>query len=294
MRVLYCTDTYPPQINGVSIVTELSVAGLTRRGLGLRRGGAALSGGSPTPSGAADPEAGAGGAGHEPAERGDAAATPTSGSPSRAGRRCGSVMAAVPARPGALRDGVLDRAHGPARGGGGRRAGGLLVPHRLRALRRGVRDTLAAADRHGLPDAVPPPEPAGVHPVGGGEGRARDARRRARWRSGDEGSTRRPSIRDRRSQELRDRLGMGSRFTFVYVGRLAPEKRVDVVMEAFRQAAALVPRGVIHLIIAGTGPCEADAPGVGTGRRHLPRLPRPSRRSCPISTPTATRSCSRR
>ena len=32
MRVLYCTDTYPPQINGVSIVTELSVTGLTRRG----------------------------------------------------------------------------------------------------------------------------------------------------------------------------------------------------------------------------------------------------------------------
>ena len=32
MRVLYCTDTYPPQINGVSIVTALSVAGLARRG----------------------------------------------------------------------------------------------------------------------------------------------------------------------------------------------------------------------------------------------------------------------
>src|SRR5215207_6264508 len=32
MRVLYCTDTYPPQINGVSIVTELSAAGLAARG----------------------------------------------------------------------------------------------------------------------------------------------------------------------------------------------------------------------------------------------------------------------
>src|SRR5690242_5407444 len=32
MRVVYCTDTYPPQVNGVSIVTALSVAGLTRRG----------------------------------------------------------------------------------------------------------------------------------------------------------------------------------------------------------------------------------------------------------------------
>src|SRR6478672_2737963 len=31
-RVLYCTDTYPPQVNGVSVVTELSVAGLRDRG----------------------------------------------------------------------------------------------------------------------------------------------------------------------------------------------------------------------------------------------------------------------
>ena len=32
MRVLFCTDTYLPQVNGVSIVTALSVAGLTRLG----------------------------------------------------------------------------------------------------------------------------------------------------------------------------------------------------------------------------------------------------------------------
>jgi glycosyltransferase involved in cell wall biosynthesis len=31
-RVLYCTDTYPPQLNGVSVVTALSVAGLRERG----------------------------------------------------------------------------------------------------------------------------------------------------------------------------------------------------------------------------------------------------------------------
>ena len=32
LRVLYCTDTYPPQVNGVSVVTALSVAGLLQRG----------------------------------------------------------------------------------------------------------------------------------------------------------------------------------------------------------------------------------------------------------------------
>jgi glycosyltransferase involved in cell wall biosynthesis len=51
---------------------------------------------------------------------------------------------------------------------------------------------------------------------------------------------------------------MGSRFTFVYVGRLAAEKRVDVVVEAFRRASATIPAGVIHLIVAGTGPQDAE------------------------------------
>lgn len=31
-RALYCTDTFPPQLNGVSVVTALSVAGLRARG----------------------------------------------------------------------------------------------------------------------------------------------------------------------------------------------------------------------------------------------------------------------
>ncbi|MEP6619537.1 MAG: glycosyltransferase family 1 protein [bacterium] len=32
LRVLYCTDTYPPQVNGVSVVTALSVDGMIDRG----------------------------------------------------------------------------------------------------------------------------------------------------------------------------------------------------------------------------------------------------------------------
>jgi glycosyltransferase involved in cell wall biosynthesis len=51
---------------------------------------------------------------------------------------------------------------------------------------------------------------------------------------------------------------MGSRYTFLYVGRLAPEKRVAHVVDAFRLASEIVPRGVIHLIIAGAGPHEAE------------------------------------
>ena len=51
---------------------------------------------------------------------------------------------------------------------------------------------------------------------------------------------------------------MGSRYTFLYVGRLAPEKRVAQVVDAFRVASEMVPRGVIHLVIAGAGPREAE------------------------------------
>jgi glycosyltransferase involved in cell wall biosynthesis len=71
----------------------------------------------------------------------------------------------------------------------------------------------------------------------------------------------------RRSQALRAALGMGSGFTFLYVGRLAPEKRPGQILEAFRLASETLPRGVIHLIVAGTGPLESElraaaAPGV--------------------------------
>ena len=62
----------------------------------------------------------------------------------------------------------------------------------------------------------------------------------------------------RRSQELRAAFGMGSRFTFLYVGRLAPEKRVEQVVDAFRLASEMLPKGVIHLVLAGTGPREAE------------------------------------
>jgi phosphatidylinositol alpha 1,6-mannosyltransferase len=62
----------------------------------------------------------------------------------------------------------------------------------------------------------------------------------------------------RRSRETRHQLGLGDRFTFLYVGRLAPEKRPEQIVEAFRLASAVVPAGTIQLVIAGTGPLEAQ------------------------------------
>ena len=86
----------------------------------------------------------------------------------------------------------------------------------------------------------------------------------------------------RRSEAIRAALGMGSRYTFLHVGRLASEKRADQVIDAFRLASEMLPRGVIHLVMAGTGPREAELraaapPGVD--------LPRPSRPAQPAPRP---------
>jgi len=80
------------------------------------------------------------------------------------------------------------------------------------------------------------------------------------------------------SDALRAALGMGSRFTFLHVGRLAPEKRPERVIEAYRVACTMVPKGVIHLVIAGTGPREAALrAGAPTGVTFLGVLDRQSR-----------------
>ena len=61
----------------------------------------------------------------------------------------------------------------------------------------------------------------------------------------------------KRSMELRTRLGLGGAFTLLYVGRLAAEKGVDIVFDAYRRLEARLPAGAVRLIIAGAGPEEA-------------------------------------
>jgi glycosyltransferase involved in cell wall biosynthesis len=62
----------------------------------------------------------------------------------------------------------------------------------------------------------------------------------------------------RRSAVLRAEVGVGDAFGFLYVGRLAPEKRAEHILQAFRLAADALPPGRVHLVMAGTGPREAD------------------------------------
>ena len=255
MRVLYCTDTYPPQINGVSIVTALSVAGLSRRGWSCAVAAprypqevwAQYQGGSipdpavelvdlPSVAVPGYPElrlAFRGGS----AIRGllgrfqpDLVHCETEFTVGRMGQRAASA-AGIP---------LVSTYHTDF----GRYAESYGAPW--------LRSTVTAYLRRFHRRSVRVYTPSNV------------TRRELLhlgldnvevWGRGVDTSVFHPG---RRSQTLRAELGMGSRFTFLYVGRLAAEKRVDFVLEAFRRASAMVPRGVMHLILAGTGPCEPE------------------------------------
>lgn len=253
MRVLYCTDTYPPQVNGVSIVTALSVAGLQRRGwectvvaprypeaVNVASHGGADPASVPVtslPSIAVPwyPDLRVAIAGLEPLRdvtrrfRPDLVHCATEFSVGRMGQRAATV-AGLP---------LVSSYHTDW----GRYADAYGVPW----LRRAVTSHLTRF--HARSRRVYTPSSAARRDLAGFGIEAVEL-----WGRGVDTAVFHPG---RRSQHLRESLGMGSRFTFVHVGRLAAEKQVDLIVEAFRQALTMVPRGVIHLIIAGTGPCEA-------------------------------------
>jgi glycosyltransferase involved in cell wall biosynthesis len=255
MRVLYCTDTYPPQVNGVSIVTALSVAGLARRGWEC----AVLAPKYPEASYAQW----APGAIQE-------GATEIVGVPSVPLPGYPEIRLGLPRR--AVVEEMLHRfrpdlVHCETEFGigraGQRAAGRTGVP----TVTSYHTDFARYAGAYGLPWLQ--------SAVAGYIGRYHRRSRRVYTPSThSRGDLLRLGVRDvevwgrgvdtelfhpgRRSQELRAALGMESRFTFLYVGRLAPEKGLELVLDAYRVASGLVPRGVIHLIVAGTGPREAE------------------------------------
>ena len=255
MRVLYCTDTYPPQVNGVSIVTALSVAGLARRGWEC----AVLAPRYPAAS-HAQWDAGA-------IQEG---ATEIVAVPSVALPGYPEIRLGLPRRRlvnELLRRFRPDLVHCETEFGIGRAGQRLAAQAGLPTVTSYHTDFARYASAYGMPWL------RGA--VAGYIGRYHRRSRRVYTPSAH---SRRDLLRlgvgdvevwgrgvdtelfhpGRRSQELRAALGMGSRFTFLYVGRLAAEKGVELVLEGYRQASELVPRGVIHLIVAGTGPRQAE------------------------------------
>jgi phosphatidylinositol alpha 1,6-mannosyltransferase len=234
MRVLYCTDTYPPQINGVSIVTAVSVAGLSRRGWSCAvvapqypaevhaqwQGGAE-----------ADP----------PAEVVSLPSVAVPGYPElRLGLRGrGSVRHLI-------RRFQPDLVHCETEFTVGRMGQRAAVAARVPLVSTYHTDFGRYAEAYGAPWLR--------RTVTSYFGRFHRRSRRVYtpsqvtrrelldlnlrdvevWGRGVDTSVFHPGCR---SQALRAELGMGSRFTFLYVGRLASEKRVDFILEAFRRAS---------------------------------------------------------
>lgn len=255
MRVLYCTDTYPPQINGVSVVTALSVAGLSRLGWEC----AVVAPKYPRATHAIwnDPDTGG-----RPCLRLDLTSFPLPGysevrltfpAPAPVHRlvaefRPDLVHCATEFTIGRMGQLAADRAGIPlvssyhtdfsqyaeAYGKGWLRGtvSAYLKRFHQRSRRVYTPSTVSREDllRLNVPDVEV-------------WGRGVDAQR---FNPG------------RRSVGLRADLGLDGRYTFLYVGRLAPEKRPEQILDAFRLAREMLPKDTIRLIMAGTGPREAE------------------------------------
>jgi glycosyltransferase involved in cell wall biosynthesis len=245
MRVLYCTDTYPPQVNGVSVVTAISVAGLRERGWDVHVIAPKYPSDSAT---AADP---------------NVLSLPSAPLPLYPDVRL--VLpdyAAVRATVDRLRPDLVHVATE------------FLVGRlgQIAARRAGVTcvtsyhtDFSQYMAKYGVPWLSGPVSRyiARFHKRARRTFTPSEASRAELWRlgvsdvvvwgCGVDAARFNPA---RRSQELRVKLGIDGAFTFLYVGRLAAEKGVDVVVEAYRRAEAQLPRGSTRLVIAGAGPEE--------------------------------------
>jgi phosphatidylinositol alpha 1,6-mannosyltransferase len=254
MRVLYCTDTYPPQVNGVSIVTGLSVAGLTRLGWEC----AVVAPRYPE----ATHQAWQDGMNVRPAELVSLPSIPLPG--------YSEVRLAVP-RPGPVHQ-LVDRfqpdlIHCATEFSIGRMGQLAAARAKIPVVSSYHTDFARYADAYGktwLREAV-------SAYLGRFHRRSRriytpstvsredvlrfDVPDVEVWGRGVDAQLFHPA---RRSPELRASLGLGDRFTFLYVGRLAPEKRPQQILDAFQLAQRILPADKIHLVIAGTGPCEGQ------------------------------------
>jgi phosphatidylinositol alpha 1,6-mannosyltransferase len=245
MRVLYCTDTYPPQINGVSVVTAISVAGLRERGWDVH----VIAPKYPDDAArAADP---------------GVTALPSMPLPLYPDVRLvlpryAAVRAAIDRfRPDLVHcstEFIVGRIGQMAAARAGvpivtsyhtdfsRYMASYGVPWLATPVSRYIARFHKRARRTFTPSKA---SRADLLRLGVSDVEV--------WGCGVDADRFNPS---RRSQELRVKLGIDGAFTFLYVGRLAAEKGVDVVMEAYRRAESQLPHGAARLVVAGAGPEE--------------------------------------
>jgi phosphatidylinositol alpha 1,6-mannosyltransferase len=258
MRVLYCTDTYPPQVNGVSVVTALSVDGLHQRGWNCAVVGPRYPDPTPTLVDAAARPLGA------TAVHTTVASLPLPFYP--------DIRMAAPGYHAVVRpidrfkpdlvhcqtEFVIGRLGQIA----ARRAGVPLVSSYhtdfskyARAygapwLRPVVSAYIGRFHRRSLRTYTPSvPAREDLKRLG--------VERVEVWGRGVDVNAFAPS---RRSQSLREAYGLNDAFVLLHVGRFAPEKGVERIVEAFRLARDLLPAGArrLRLVLAGAGPSAAS------------------------------------
>jgi glycosyltransferase involved in cell wall biosynthesis len=255
MRVLYCTDTFPPQVNGVSVVTSLSVEGLRARGwdvhvvaprypAGVQRVFDERSGDT-----AHDPHVTSIASASLPIYPDIRLAAPDYSAVSRAvtGFAPDLVHCATEFVIGRLGQMAAARAGVPFVSSYhtdfGKYAAAYGMPWLVKPLSAYLSRFHLRARRTYTPSG---PARDDLWRIG-----VRDVEV---WGRGVDAERFHPS---RRSMELRGRLGLGGAFTFLYVGRLAAEKGVDIVFDAYRRVEASLPPGSVRLVIAGEGPEES-------------------------------------
>lgn len=255
-RILFCTDTYPPQVNGVSVVTALSVAGLRARGWQVAVVAPRYAKDSPNPF--SDPQPGAG-------LEDELTTVANVGFPPYPDIRIAAPN--YPAVTRAIARFQPDIVHCETEFVIGRMG-------QIAARRAGIplttsyhTDFSRYTESYGLPWL----RGTVSRYIGRFHGRARrtytpsaparedvmrmGARDVEVWGRGVDGKVFSPKLR---SAALRDAYGFANAFTFVHVGRLAAEKGVETILDAYALARRSLPDGAIHLVIAGVGPCEAE------------------------------------
>jgi phosphatidylinositol alpha 1,6-mannosyltransferase len=253
-RVLYCTDTYPPQVNGVSVVTALSVAALLKRGWEVGVIGPAYPVAASDPFGPPEPLAGR-------AQMITIPSVPLPGYPDI--RLAAPAIRTIDRMIEAFRPDLVHSATEFMIGRLGQR----------QALRRGIpvvssyhTDFSRYADSYGMPWLRGPVR----HYIGRFHRRSRrvytpglqardelmalGVRDVEVWGRGVDVEVFNPR---HRSDMVRQAYGDRDVFLLLHVGRLAPEKGVERILRGFAAARQGLPDREIRLVIAGEGPREA-------------------------------------
>jgi phosphatidylinositol alpha 1,6-mannosyltransferase len=256
MRVLFCTDTYPPQVNGVSIVTALMVSGLSRLGWQC----AVVAPRYPAATHAQ--WGGQAGSNEGPAELVTIPSVPMPRYP--------EVRLALPwigperRLVERFRPDLVHCATEFSIGRMGQSAAGRSGVPMVSSYHT---DFARYADAYGAPWLRPTVSAylGRFHrrsrrvytpsSISRGDVAALGAKDIEVWGRGVDAELFHPR---RRSAALRAELGAGDAFVFLYVGRLAPEKRAEHIIQAFRLAADALPAGRVRLVMAGAGPREAE------------------------------------